>query len=250
MGLDVAMTTATLLDRVTFRTDVTVELIASSASDELVAAAAWVSTQADRSKPDHAQDPVKLAGLIKYLAAHRHGSPFEHSTFTFFVQAPIFVWREHHRHRIASYNEESGRYKQLDPVFYEPSPERNLVNIGTSARPKFGPGTPEQYQRYIDRHRESCVRSYRTYQASLDDDVAKEVARIDLPFAIYSSCYVTINARSLMNFLSLRTHKEDALFVSYPQQEIEYVADQYEGIFAGLMPLTYGAFLASKRVAP
>lgn len=246
-----AMTTSTLSPPTTrFLSEVTVELIASSASDELVAHAAWVSTQAASQDLDATADPAKLAGLIKYLAAHRHGSPFEHSTFTFFVHAPIFVWREHHRHRIASYNEESGRYKQLDPTFYEPSPERNLVNIGTSARPKFGPGTPEQYDRYIKRHREACIRAYRTYEESLQDDVAKEIARIDLPFAIYSSCYVTINARSLMNFLSLRVHEPDALFVSYPQQEIEYVANQYEGIFAGLMPLTYKAFLESKRVAP
>ncbi|WP_204268146.1 FAD-dependent thymidylate synthase, partial [Escherichia coli] len=65
-------------------------------------------------------------GLINYLMRDRHGSPFEHNSMTFYVQAPIFVFREFMRHRIASYNEESGRYRELRPVFYVPARERNL----------------------------------------------------------------------------------------------------------------------------
>ena len=75
----------------------------------------------------------------------RHGSPFEHTSFTFFVRAPIFMWREHMRHRIASYNEECGRYRELEPVFYVPGPERNLVQEGKPGAYDFVPGTPEQY---------------------------------------------------------------------------------------------------------
>jgi thymidylate synthase (FAD) len=80
--------------------------------------------------------------------------------------------------------------------------------------------------------------------------VAREVARIVLPLTIYSSMYVTMNARSLMNFLSLRTHRPDAHVPSYPQREIEMVAEQMEAYWTGLMPLTHAAFEANGRVAP
>jgi thymidylate synthase (FAD) len=84
----------------------------------------------------------------------------------------------------------------------------------------------------------------------LDAGIAREVARIVLPLTIYSSMYVTMNARALMNFLSLRTKREDSTFPSYPQREIEMVAEQMEAEFARLMPLTHGAFDRNGRVAP
>jgi thymidylate synthase (FAD) len=76
------------------------------------------------------------------------------------------------------------------------------------------------------------------------------VARIVLPLTIYSSMYVTMNARALMSFLSLRTTRPDASFPSYPQREIEMVAEQMERFWAQLMPLTHAAFDANGRVAP
>jgi len=84
----------------------------------------------------------------------------------------------------------------------------------------------------------------------LDAGVAREVARIVLPLTIYSSMYVTMNARSLMNFLSLRTKREGTHFPSFPQREIEMYAEQMEEHFAALMPLTYEAFNTNGRVAP
>ena len=101
-----------------FRDDVTVELIDSMASDLSVVRSAKVSTVGDLSTLE--SDAEKSAGLINFLMRDRHGTPFEHNSMTFFVSAPIFVFREFHRHRIASYNEESGRYKNLQPVFYVP----------------------------------------------------------------------------------------------------------------------------------
>ena len=80
--------------------------------------------------------------------------------------------------------------------------------------------------------------------------MAREVARGVLPVATYSSMYVTMNARSLMNFLSLRTKREDSTFPSYPQREIEMVAEKMEDLWAELMPLTYAAFNANGRVSP
>ena len=110
-----------------FRDDMTVELVKSSASDSDVIWAARVSTAGENSLEAVGTDASRSEGLINYLARERHGSPFEHTSMTFFISAPIFVFREFMRHRIASYNEESGRYRELSPVFYLPSKECNFL---------------------------------------------------------------------------------------------------------------------------
>lgn len=235
---------------ITFRSDVTVELVKHAASDADVIWAARVSTKGEQSLDDLNSDPDRSAGLINYLMRDRHGSPFEHSSMTFFVQAPIFMWREHFRHRIASYNEESGRYKVLEPVFYVPAKERNLVQVGKTGAYEFVAGTQEQYNTVVNNTKHACTEAYKAYQAMLDAGVAREVARIVLPLTIYSSAYVTMNARAMMNFLSLRKSSPDSRFPSFPQREIEMVAERYEDEWATLMPLTHAAFVANGRVAP
>lgn len=237
-------------DEIVFREDVSVELVKSSASDADVIWAARVSTAGDKSLEDVGGDASKSEGLINYLARERHGSPFEHTSMTFFISAPIFVFREFMRHRIASYNEESGRYRELKPVFYIPSKERKLVQIGKAGAYTFIDGTPEQYEITVKSIKETCVLAYENYQKMLDAGVAREVARAVLPVTLYSSMYVTMNARALMNFLSLRTSREGSHFPSYPQREIEMVAEKMEAEFAKLMPITYGAFQKSGRIAP
>jgi thymidylate synthase (FAD) len=227
-----------------------VELVKSSASDADVIWAARVSTAGDKSLEDVGADAAKSEGLINYLARERHGSPFEHTSMTFFISAPIFVFREFMRHRIASYNEESGRYRELKPVFYIPSKERKLVQIGKAGAYTFVDGTPEQFEITVAAIKETCNLAYANYQKMLDAGVAREVARAVLPVTLYSSMYVTMNARALMNFLSLRTAREGSQFPSYPQREIEMVAEKMEAHFAKLMPITYGAFQKSGRIAP
>ena len=233
-----------------FRSDVTVELVRASAQDSDVVFAARVSTVGEASVADVDADAERSAGLIRYLMRERHGSPFEHNSMTFFVHAPIFVWREHMRHRIASYNEESGRYRELLPVFYVPAHDRAVVQAGKPGAYEFHPGTPEQYRLIDEAVRESCEVAYAQYQRMLAAGIAREVARMVLPVTIYSSAYVTMNARSLMNFLSLRRKAEDSTYPSYPQREIEMVAEAYEEHFAQLMPITHQAFVAAGRVAP
>jgi len=237
-------------EEIIFRDDMSVELVKSSASDADVIWAARVSTAGDKSLEDVGADPAKSEGLINYLARERHGSPFEHTSMTFFVSAPIFVFREFMRHRIASYNEESGRYRELKPVFYIPSKERKLVQIGKAGAYTFVDGTPEQFDITVAAIKETCNLAYANYQKMLDAGVAREVARAVLPVTLYSSMYVTMNARALMNFLSLRTAREGSHFPSYPQREIEMVAEKMEAHFAKLMPITYGAFQKSGRIAP
>ena len=237
-------------EEIIFRDDMSVELVKSSASDADVIWAARVSTAGDKSLEDVGADPAKSEGLINYLARERHGSPFEHTSMTFFISAPIFVFREFMRHRIASYNEESGRYRELKPVFYIPSKERKLVQIGKAGAYTFVDGTPEQFDLTVEAIKETCNLAYANYQKMLDAGVAREVARAVLPVTLYSSMYVTMNARALMNFLSLRTAREGSHFPSYPQREIEMVAEKMEAHFAKLMPITYGAFQKSGRIAP
>jgi len=235
---------------INFRSDMTVELVKSSASDSDVVWAARVSTAGENSLDDVDGDPSRAVGLINYLARERHGSPFEHTSMTFFISAPIFVFREFMRHRIASYNEESGRYRELRPNFYIPNKERKLVQIGKPGSYTFIDGTDEQYEITVSAIKESCVIAYENYKKMLDAGVAREVARAVLPVGLYSTMYVTMNARALMNFLSLRTSREGSHFPSYPQREIEMVAEKMEQYFATLMPITHEAFEKSGRVAP
>ena len=236
-----------------FRSDVTVELVRASAADSDVLFAARVSTLGEQTLGDAAagaEASDRDRGLINYLMRDRHGSPFEHNSMTFYVQAPIFVFREFMRHRIASYNEESGRYRELRPVFYVPAPERKLVQVGKPGAYDFIDGTPEQTEIVDEATREASAHAFAAYQRMLDAGVAREVARIVLPLNTYSSMYVTMNARSLMNFLSLRTKVEGSHFPSFPQREIEMCAEKMEDLWATLMPMTHAAFAANGRVAP
>ena len=235
---------------ISFRSDVTVELVRASARDADVLFGARVSTKGEASLEDVEGDPEKARGLVNFLMRERHGSPFEHNSMTFYVQAPIFVFREFMRHRIASYNEESGRYRELRPVFYVPGTERNLVQEGRPGRYDFVPGTPEQHNLVVAETEQACRAAYAAYQRMLDAGIAREVARIVLPLTIYSSMYVTMNARALMNFLSLRTKREGSRFPSYPQREIEMVAEAMEAEWARLMPITHAAFETNGRVGP
>jgi thymidylate synthase (FAD) len=238
------------MSEIIFRDDVTVELIKSSASDADVIWAARVSTAGETSLDELDKDAEKSAGLINYLARERHGSPFEHTSFTFFISAPIFVFREFMRHRIASYNEESGRYRELKPVFYIPNKDRKLIQVGKTGHYTFEAGTDEQFELMVTEMKKAYTAAYDAYQKMLDAGIAREVARATLPVATYSSMYVTMNARALMNFLSLRTTSEGSHFPSYPQREIEMVGEKMEAFFAEKMPLVHAAFNKSGRVAP
>lgn len=233
---------------ITFTSDMQVRLIDSMGSDASIVQAARVSLSGEN---DVDMTDVKSSGLINYLMRKKHGSPFEHTALKFYVKAPIFVFREFHRHRVGfSYNEMSGRYTTLLPEFYLPHNTRPLVNIGTSANPKFheaDPITIRQTQFHLKEAYETC---WANYQDMLNEGVANEVARMCLPVGIMSQMYVTCNARSLMHFLSLRTSNEEATFPSNPQLEIEMVATQMEDYFKQLFPLVWNAYNERGRVAP
>ncbi|MFC1232440.1 MULTISPECIES: FAD-dependent thymidylate synthase [Streptomyces] len=238
-------------DDVTLRSDVTVELVKSSASDSDVLFAARVSTLGEQSIGELEKAPERSKGLINYLMRDRHGSPFEHNSLTFLISAPIFVFREFMRHRVGwSYNEESGRYRELQPVFYVPDASRKLVQEGRPGKYVFVEGTEAQHATVQHVLGDTYRQAYDAYQKLLADGVAREVARAVLPVGLYSSMYATCNARSLMHFLGLRTQHELAKVPSFPQREIEMVGEKMEAEWARLMPLTHAAFNANGRVAP
>jgi thymidylate synthase (FAD) len=172
--------------------------------------------------------------LISYLLRNNHGTPFEHGYFRFHVEAPIFVFREWHRHRIGhSYNEISGRYVELEKNFYEPAANNIRKQVGK-------PGHYEYITVYDPEAADMIFVAQRTawnyYQQLLERGVAKEQARTVLPLGIYSEMYWSCNPRSLMHFLTLRTN-QDAM------KEIRYLANQALGYFQDCMPVTCDAWV-------
>lgn len=239
------------MTEIKFRSDMTVKLLDYMGGDQSVVAAARVSTAGEDSQKYLTADPKEQAGLINFLMKNRHGTPFEHNSLKFYVEAPIFVFREWHRHRIGfSYNEMSGRYKELAPTFWLPSEERPLSQQGKPGHYTFVKGTPEQYKILKSDFEETYRNAYHNYEEMLSHGIAKEVARSILPVGLYSAMYCTTNARSLMHFLSLRTKDEKSKFPSYPQAEIEDCARLMEEQFAKLFPITYRCFVENGRVAP
>jgi thymidylate synthase (FAD) len=181
-------------------------------------------------------------GLIRFLMRERHGSPFEHGYFRFLVKAPLFVVREHHRHRAGhSYNEWSGRYSKMDPEFYVPEFVR--TQVGKPGAYSFEPVDDETREATRAEIQENAVRAFEAYERLLERDVAKEVARAVLPLSTYTKYYWSCNPRSLMHFCSLRNHEA-------AQFEIRQYAAAAESFLEQLMPITHAAFVANGRLAP
>jgi thymidylate synthase (FAD) len=182
------------------------------------------------------------AGLIRFLMRERHGSPFEHGYFRFVVKAPLFVVREHHRHRAGhSYNEWSGRYSKMEPEFYVPEFVR--TQVGKPGAYTFEPVDEETATVVRDEIEENARRAFEAYERMLDQGVAKEVARAVLPLSTYTKYYWSCNPRSLMHFCSLRNHEA-------AQYEIRQYAAAAETFLERLMPITHAAFVANGRTSP
>lgn len=234
------------MTEITFTHEMDVRLIDYMGDDDSVVRAMLVSSMGSESLEAEA-----TFGRINFLMKNRHGTPFEHNSMTFFVAAPIFVFREFHRHRIGfSYNEMSGRYKQLPAKFYVPPSERPLIQVGKPGEYRYVEGTRSQYSKLCVELSTQCSNAYSAYERLLGEGVAREIARSVLPVSIYSEMYVTLNARSMMAFLSLRTDDKRATIRSTPMFEIEQVARRMEEEFTLLFPLTYEAFNQNGRQAP
>lgn len=187
-----------------------VELLDYMADDLTPVNAARVSfARESKGMSDHDLD------LLNRLMREHHGSPFEHCVFHFRVKAPLFVVAQWERHRMASYNQQSGRYSEFEPEFYTPEIEIALASAF----------------------------AYQQYHKMLDRGVPKERARIALPVGTLTTFRWTVNARSLMNFISQRNDE-------HAQEEMQEYALEIEDLFAFVMPATHAAFVRNGRVAP
>jgi thymidylate synthase (FAD) len=215
-----------------------VRLDGALATDLSVVNAARVSFARRKEEMDDSD-----AGLIRFLMRDRHGTPFEHNAFRFHIRTPIFVAREWFRHRVGSFNEFSMRYARATDDFYVPAVEDVRSQVGKPGSYSFEPVDPELAERTRDELREVYEHAYATYERLVEEGVARELARAVLPVGAYTEFFWTVNARALMNFLSLR-NAETA------QREIRRYAEACERFFEQHMPVTYAAFVASGRVAP
>ena len=229
------------MTEVQFRSDVTVELVDSMGTEENIVRAARVSTKGSES-----MESTKNTGLIKYLYREAHGVPFESCTLQFYFEIPVFVSRQIVKHRLSSINEESGRYKEMAPVFYVPDSTRMLQQVGKTGDYKFEKGDPSQFEALKWVLENTAKNSWQNYETLLESGLAKETARMHLPFNIYSSMYFTANLRSVLNFLSLRKDwGDDAVHASKAQHEIALVADKMAEIVKDKYPTVWECFVKS-----
>ena len=219
-----------------------IRLVDHMGSDLSVVRSARVSYDADwRSGEDAGSD----AKLIRYLMKNRHSTPFESVTMTFEVQAPIFVFRQWHRHRTASYNEVSARYAELPELFYVPRVEDIGVQSKSSKQARNIDALVSEIEleirlNDIDQARDECHAAFTRYRRRIADGWPRELARAYLPFATYSRMFVTINLWNAFHFLTLRTHE-------HSQHEIRVFADAMVPMIESIVPVSVGAWRANEE---
>ena len=211
-----------------FRSDMRIEYVDSMGDDKRIAQAARVSTGNDGSDRPH-------EGLVKRLWRDQHTSTFEHNTLTVMAEVPIFVAREWHRHRTQAFNEVSGRYTEMEPVFYVPGEDRPLVQTGKAMDYRREPGNKHQRARSSAAHRMMAEDAWDGYQDMIDAGVAREVARNVLPVSLYTRFYATANLRNWLHFIALRTDPT-AL------HEIQDAACQVADLIAWYWPVAWSAY--------
>lgn len=232
------------MDELELVEDSEVQLASWTGSDLTIVEAAVVSTGAEMSE----WSADRVAGLINRLMKDRHGAPFEHVVFRFIIHTPIFTARQLMRHRLASFNEASGRYRTIAPQAYVPPLTRPIRQQGKAMDYDFEVDEAlSKAARVVIS--ESTKAAYRNYELLLSQGVAREVARIVLPTNMMTEFVMTINLRSLFNILSLRGEGK-SMFPSHPQFEIVQVAKRMEVAVAEKVPLAYDAFVRNGRVAP
>lgn len=202
-----------------------IELVDSVGDDFTVVRAARVSHAANRKT---GLDPEKDKKLLHYLYRNRHTSPFEHVVFTFRVKAPIFVFRQWHRHRTWSFNEISARYTELPEEFYVPE------HIGVRSRTNHQSrdlGCEDAARAAAIRQDiiDACEASFTAYQFLLRNECPREIARSVLPMGTYSEMFATCDLHNLMRFIKDRAAPD-------AQYEIRVYAEAIKTLIAPIVP--------------
>lgn len=214
-----------------------VRLVDAMGSDLSVARAARVSYDAAwRAGEDEGSD----ARLINYLWRNNHTSPFEAVTFTFEVKAPIFVFRQWHRHRTWSFNELSARYRELPEEFYVPDPEyigiQSKDNKQTRDIVELSEDELAHQDKMVSFYKSRCHASFEVYHSLLKGGWPRELARMVLPVSVYSHMFATVDLLNLFKFISLRDH-------AHAQREVQVYARAMLDLIMPIVPASTAAFL-------
>ena len=212
-----------------------VRLVDHMGSDLSIVRSARVSYNADwRGRKPSKETLSKDEKLISYLWKNKHTSPFEAVAFTFEVKAPIFIFRQWHRHRTWSYNEISARYTELDEGFY--LPELNKITTQSTSnkqmRTKEQHPKAKQIQNVV---RDVCLSNFNDYKALIKSGCPRELARSVLPVAAYSRMFATVDLHNLFHFLKLRLHE-------HAQYEIRVYAEAMLKLITPIVPVSVKAF--------
>jgi len=189
------------------------------------------------------EDDGKDAKLLNYLIKNKHTSPFESCVFTFEVKAPIFVFRQWHRHRTWSFNEISARYAELPEEFYVPEPKNYGVQSASNKQMRdlsdgvdgYSADDWEKFLRWEREQREMMEQCFVLYRKHIAEGMPRELARAVLPLATYSHMFATVDLHNLMHFLRLRLH-------SHSQYEIRVYAEAMLKLIEPLVPHSVNAF--------
>lgn len=215
-----------------------VRLVDNMGNDLSIARSARISHDAEWRVGD---DKGSDARLINFLYKNRHTTPFESVTFTFEVKAPIFVFRQWHRHRTQSYNEVSARYTELPEEFY--IPDHDLVGVQHKSNKQMRDtefSSPKCRDLYIKsmlkEMRTHNEKSFRLYKKLINaSKFPRELARSVLPVATYSHMFTTMNLHNLFHFLRLRLHE-------HAQYEIRVYAQAMIELIKPIVPVAVEAF--------
>lgn len=236
----------------TFRTDLKVELIHQYGIDRHIAEAAWVSSGVNQEGQLEEVSEGRIRGVIRALLRDKHGTPFESGYFAFRFEVPRAVRDEAVRHRMMSVSSSSLRYTMARPEVYLPPRHRPFKKAEgfKQIKPVYEPLNDDEYETY----KTALVNGYQEAHYNnlfiMNMIDSTESAR----WLTHDGTYVTFigrfNPRSLMHFLGLRTHNENANHVSYPMYEIMVVADKMEQYFKEKLPITWEAWNFYGREAP
>jgi thymidylate synthase (FAD) len=206
-----------------------VRLVDYMGSDEAIVQAARVSYGEGTKKLQEDR------GLIRYLMRHRHTTPFEMVEFKFHVKLPIFVARQWIRHRSANVNEYSGRYSIMKEEFYLPPSDEVQKQSKNNKQGRAGELPDELRQTFLEYLSQSQKDAYSHYSGFIDQGVARELARINLPLSLYTEWYWKIDLHNLFHFLALRQDQ-------HAQKEIRDYAIIMGNMVKVVCPLAYEAF--------
>lgn len=203
------------------------EITAVLAADLEIARAAWVSRRGAHEGTDD-----EVTRILRYMINHGHTSPFEMATVKMEVTAPLFVFRQWHRHRTWSYNEESRRYTDSDPTFYTPTSSR-----GRDSKNKQGslPDHPLPAELFRGVFTTNEAATSAAYHFLLSEGVAPEVARMVLPVTLYSTMVASVDLHNLLKFIEERSHHT-------AQWEIRQYSDALYTDLQGLFPIVHKVF--------